>query len=82
MISGPPVNLYRQARTATILFGDSGQDLNCYFTAAAVTAICPVPLFHPKSVGMLNVTFTVAHRTGVCTFSAQYRVGKPAKVLT
>ena len=76
VISGPPTNLYNQARTAIIMFGDNSQELNCYVRIGAPTAICPVPLFHPESAGMLNVTFTVTHRTGVCTFSGQYRVGK------
>ena len=76
MISGPPTALYRQATTAKILFGENGQELNCYFNPALPTPICPVPLFHPESAGMLNVTFTVTHRNGVCTFNGQYRVGK------
>ena len=75
VISGPPTALYRQARTAIIVFGDD-EELNCFFTPALPTPICPVPLFHPESAGLLNVTFTVNYRTGVCTFNGHYRVGK------
>ena len=77
VISGPPTNLYNQARTAIIIFGDNTRELSCYFRKAVAIAMCPVPLFHPESAGMLNVTFSVTHRTGVCTFNGRYRVGKP-----
>ena len=76
VITGPSTNLYNQATTAKISFGDVGGELGCHFQNATTTAICPVPLFHPDSVGRINVTFTVTHTTGACTFNGQYRVGK------